>query len=177
MELYRRIRMLRLSSASVKQGMYDDDAVLSGSRRAGNRLSSVTRSNNKEKDFEHDPSFIIESGGGSADAIDSKYHRLYEEKLDPFKFEEMDRITVLSRYNFIERSLAYGVRQFFQDRWARHAIIVYLALVHFFAFAYVVKVLNPQLVDEVDAHLKLNWEKETMEQVMEREHPDVRIRW
>ena len=43
----------------------------------------------------------------------------------------------------------------------------------------VCQVLNPQLISEVDAHLKAKWSKDTLTTDMESEHPDVRrmLRW
>lgn len=179
MELYRRIRLLRLSSRT--SGIDDDmstAASASTRRAASNHPRSQAAYGHKDKDLETGDLLSMDASGAvTADAIDSKYHRLYEEKLDPFKLEELDRVTVLSRLSFLERSLAYGMRVFVQDRWARHALMVYLVLVHIFAFSYVITVLNPQLVEEVDAYTKAEWSKKTLEQNMEAEHPDVRFRW
>ena len=77
---------------------------------------------------------------------------------------------VLSRLNVFERALALVNRYVLQDRWARHALLVYLLLVHIFALTYVWQVLNPQLVEEVDAHLKAKWSAQTLAMP---EHPDV----
>jgi hypothetical protein len=184
LELYRRIRLLRVSAAS---GPNVSDTVGTASGTSSSGSSSRRKPNIRDKDPDYDlltlesgmtgPGGVQTSAAAAGDSIDSKYHRLYEEKMDPFKLEEYDRVSVLSRFNFIERSMAYGMKQFFQDRWARHAIMIYLLLVHICAFAYVINVLNPQLIDEVDSHLKEQYNKETLELAMESEHPDVRVRW
>jgi hypothetical protein len=98
-------------------------------------------------------------GKHDADAIDAKYMQLYESQIDPFKIEEFDRQMILSRLNVFERCLAGVTKFFMQDQWARHALLVYLALVHIFAVGYVLQVLNPQLIGEIDARwnsLELN---------------------
>ena len=53
--------------------------------------------------------------------------------------------------------------------------MVYLVVVHLFALGYVMRVLNPQLIDEVDL-MKEQWSQETLAMDMEKEHPDVRFR-
>jgi hypothetical protein len=57
--------------------------------------------------------------------------------------------------------------------------MVYLLLVHGFALCYVFQVLNPQLIEEVDSHLKAKWSAETLGMGMDvkREHPDSRFRY
>jgi hypothetical protein len=139
----------------------DDDAA--PSRRA--KASTRGRKDKDECDFPDE---------SSADAIDSKYYRLYEEKIDPFRVEELDRLALISRLNILERGLAHLTRFFLQDQWARHVLMLYIFLLHCFALAYVVNVLNPQLIDEVDVHMKTKWSKATLEFGMDREHPDVR---
>ena len=76
---------------------------------------------------------------------------------------------VLARMNVFERGLAYVTKFFLADQWARHALMVYLLLVHLFALGYVMQVLNPQLISEVDRHIKDKW----LKQVLESEHPDI----
>ena len=34
------------------------------------------------------------------------------------------------------------------DKWARHALLVYLCVVHVFAVGYVLQILNPQIIGE-----------------------------
>ena len=113
-------------------------------------------------------------GGGGAAAvafdIDNKYMSLYEAEISPFRVEEIDKQLMFSRLNIFERGLAYINRYIMQDRWARHALLVYLALVHVLALIYISTVLTPELIDEVDAHLKAKWSSETLNMP---EHPDA----
>jgi hypothetical protein len=62
-----------------------------------------------------------------------------------------------------ERALANVSRFLMQDRWTRHALMVYLLLVHLFAVGYVAKILNPQIVDEIDWYSKAKWSRETLD--------------
>ena len=98
------------------------------------------------------------------DALDAKYSELYEEQIDPFRIEDMDRRTVFSKMNIVERGLVNTVRFFMQDQWARHALLVYLLIVHAFAIGYVLKVLNPELIGEFSfktlSNLEMNKELE-----------------
>jgi hypothetical protein len=94
----------------------------------------------------------------------SQYSELYEEQIDPFKFEEIDRKNIISKMNILERGLAVTSRFFMQDRWARHALLVYLFIVHVFAIGYVLKVLNPELIGELSLatlkNMEMNVDKE-----------------
>lgn len=66
--------------------------------------------------------------------------------------------------NILERGLAHTTRFFMQDSWARHALLVYLFVVHAFAIGYVLKVLNPELIGEFSmaslTQLEMNADKE-----------------
>lgn len=89
---------------------------------------------------------------------------MYEEQIDPFKIEDMDRRNLFSKMNIFERGLVNTVRFFMQDQWARHALLVYLLVVHAFAVGYVLKVLNPELIGEFSlktlSNLEMNKELE-----------------
>ena len=62
---------------------------------------------------------------------------------DLFDLERMDRQAALSRMNLCEKGLSYLVRFVMQDKWMRHALLVYLLVVHVFALGYMLVVLNP----------------------------------
>ena len=147
LELYRRQRAMRGgNSAGGGEVQFDNTATPSKDKarpRRDVRINSV--------------------GGGIDDSLDAKYSRLYESHIDPFKFEEADRAIVISRLNPLERGLANISRFLLQDRWTRHALVVYLLLVHFFALGYVIQVLNPQLVDEVDYYSREKFAKQTLD--------------
>ena len=153
LELYRRLRVLRVS----KGDDMEENAPSKGKRRdarsvgGGGIFSTVVGERSSE------------AMTAPGDALDGKYTRLYESHIDPFKFEEVDRQLVISRLNILERGLAHLSRFLLQDRWARHALIVYLLLVHFFAMGYVLQILNPQLVEEVDSLAKQRFAASTFD--------------
>jgi hypothetical protein len=60
------------------------------------------------------------------DPLDRKYMHLYEEKIDPFQLEELDRQNLLSHMNIFERGLAHATRFFLQDRYIYTCICVYI---------------------------------------------------
>jgi hypothetical protein len=76
----------------------------------------------------------------------------------------------MSQLNIFERILSYVQRHIMQDRWTRNALVVYLCVVHWFAMLYVFQILSPELVEEVDQHLREKWSKETFALP---EHPDI----
>jgi hypothetical protein len=173
LELFQRLRLLRASSRRPADGGSRDieeeggwKATIAGKSR--NRRDVKGPSMSYGGDGEDDG--LKRTDG---DALDRKYMHLYEEKIDPFKLEELDRMNVLSRMNILERGLAYLTRFFLHDQWARHALMVYLFLVHGFALCYVLQVLNPQLIEEVDTVMKAKWSAQTLDLA---EHPDVRFR-
>ena len=166
LELYRRLRVLRVSSGSGASGPdktsnnnYSGSSS-SGGPQEGGRDGQMRSRRAGDNDDHH----------GNSSSLDEKYMGLYEAEISPFRVEEIDRQQMMSRLNIFERGLAYVNRHILQDRWARHAFMVYLALVHVLALVYVSEVLNPQLIEEVDAHMKAKWSKATFEML---EHPDV----
>lgn len=162
LELYRRLRVLRAQS-----GKQEDVEAGGGGGVGGTGGTSSSK-----------PARGKAGAGGSGsvgngDAIDSKYASLQEQSLDPFRLEELDRHSVYSKLSALERGMALVMRSLLQDRWVRHALMVYLFLVHCFALAYVMRVLNPQLIEEVDIHMKQKWSAATFKLGMEGEHPDL----
>ena len=141
LELYRRLRVLR--KGEIHQS-------------TPSKLKNRSKYSHQDMESNHE-------------AVESKYEKMYEEKIDPFKLEEFDRQHIISSMNVFERYLAHTVRFLLQDQFARHALMVYLVLVHIFACGYVIQVLNPQLIDEVDHSLKAKWAEETLNNI---EHPD-----
>ena len=60
----------------------------------------------------------------------------------------MDKNAIINRMNILEQCLARTLRFFMSDKWARHALLVYLCVVHAFAIGYVLQILNPQIIGE-----------------------------
>ena len=60
----------------------------------------------------------------------------------------MDKSAIISRMNVFEQFLARTLRFFMSDKWARHALLVYLCVVHVFAAGYALQILNPQIIGE-----------------------------
>lgn len=142
LELYRRLRILRATSRQAGQENDDNDNVRIRSRRDG-RSNSIEENGSSSS-----------SSGTNSDMLEKKYMKAYEEHIDPWRVEELDRQNVISRLNVFEKALAFVIRFILQDSWARHALMVYLFLVHIFAIGYLVQVLNPQLIEEVDQSMK-----------------------
>lgn len=155
LELFKRLRLARASGGGGGWGGEEDN----------NNSKSLHRRDREKGTKRID------------DPLDRKYMHLYEEKIDPFQLEELDRQNLLSHMNIFERGLAQATRFFLQDRWARHVLLVYLFIVHCFALGYVLQVLNPQLTDEVNSYSKDKWSAQTLDIDHNREHPDVRYRY
>ena len=173
LELFQRLRLLRASSRPPISSIRDVEegrGRMSSSTGKSRRRDTKGTSLSAVKDDAGDESYKRVDG----DDLERKYMHLYEEKIDPFKLEELDRQSLLSRMNVLERGLAYITRFFLNDQWARHALIVYLFLVHGFAICYVFQVLNPQLIEEVDNQMKAKWSAQTLDMV---EHLDARLRY
>ena len=173
LELFQRLRLLRASSRppiSSSRDLEEGRGRMSSSTGKSRRRDTKGISLSAVKDDAEDESYKRVDG----DDLERKYMHLYEEKIDPFKLEELDRQSLLSRMNVLERGLAYITRFFLNDQWARHALIVYLFLVHGFAICYVFQVLNPQLIEEVDNQMKAKWSAQTLDMV---EHLDARLRY
>ena len=143
LELYRRLRVLRVAKG--------DDMDQESSSSSSSSSSSINAPKGRRRDA---------TGG---DALDGRYTRIYENSLDPFVFEEADRQLVISRLNILERGLAHLSRFLLQDRWSRHALVVYLILVHCFAIGFVSKILQPQLLDELHTYNSNKFAQQTLE--------------
>lgn len=163
LEIYRRLRIVRANSRSNTNNSVGYDENNNYYDRG--TTPSKTRKNVKQSSL----SGLISNS--NEDSLDLKYMNLYEDNLDPFKMEEIDRQNVLSRLNIFERGLAYLMKYIMQDQWARHALLVYIFLVHFFAIGYVLQVLNPQLIEEVDLHQRQSWSDATLEAI--ESHSDL----
>ena len=68
----------------------------------------------------------------------------------------MDKNEIISRMNVFEQFLARTLRFFMSDKWARHALLVYLCVVHAFAIGYVLQILNPQIIGEFSSAVANN---------------------
>jgi hypothetical protein len=159
-ELYKRLRMLRsnLRGNPHMQLLGEKKKAMPSKHKGG-------RKDVHQDDF----SITADSSFLESDDLENKYSMLYEQQIDPFKFEELDRQVVLSKMNVLERGLAAIIRFFMQDQWARHALLVYLLLVHILASCYVLQVLNPEMIDEMNAR----WDIKYLGVSIEREHPDL----
>ena len=62
----------------------------------------------------------------------------------------MDKHAFLHRLNVFERMLAFVMKSISQDKWARHALMVYLVLVHIFALMYVLQVMTSFFFEKSD---------------------------
>ncbi len=165
LELYRRVRMLRQSNPLNHYSGSNYGANLSKDVRS-RRLPGWNENATKQDEEEG-----VKLEDTSMDNIDHRYHVLYEqEMLSPFKIAELEKQQYLSRMSIMDRTIAWIYRNVMQDPWARHAFLIYFMLVHIFALIYVFQVLNPQLIEEVDAHMKAKWSMDAMSQT---EHPDV----
>jgi hypothetical protein len=162
LELYRRLRIVRANSRSTvnnNNGGYEESN------------SFVRGTPSKTRKSVNQSSFSGLISNSNEDSLDLKYMNLYEDQIDPFKMEEIDRQNVISRLNIFERGLAYFMKYIMQDQWARQALMVYIFLVHFFAIGYVLQVLNPQLIEEVDLHQRQSWSDATLEAI--ESHSDL----
>jgi len=114
LELYRRLRVVRASSRApalpgTKTTVVDfdpDGNYISGK----NTPSKVGRGPRRDVASSRDADEDIPFARVDGDALDRKYLHLYEEKIDPFRLEELDRASVLARMNFLERGLAFTAK-------------------------------------------------------------------
>jgi hypothetical protein len=157
-ELYRRLRVLRTSggtSGGTSRGTGDSYQYQSSNSSSGVMQSRRNNNNNlnSNNNMYRNKRYVDEDSNNNNDDysndIEEKYNTLYESHIDPFKMEELDKQEMMSRRNIIEKALVYIVKFFLQDQWTRHALVLYLALVHVFAIGYVIIVLNPELDSEI----------------------------
>lgn len=155
LELFRRLRTLRLSSSSTSTVSFDENTSVWDRQHGASTSSSQLRGR---------------SGDRKDRALDEKYLHLHEKGLSPFNLEVYDKNKALSRLNPFEKALLVLSKTMLQDNVTRHVLLVYMLLLHLFALAYLVKVLNPELSSEVEAHYKEQWSQQTFEVL---EHLDV----
>mmetsp|Transcript_35963 Transcript_35963/g.67084 ORF Transcript_35963/g.67084 Transcript_35963/m.67084 type:complete len:592 (+) Transcript_35963:228-2003(+) len=149
-ELYRRLRVIRVN------------CMASSSAGGGGGGAALQSANVKKRS----------TGGGDLggdDDVEAKYAQQYEEHLDVFQLEALDRQVVMSRMNICEQGLGYVVRFVMQDRWMRHALLFYLLIVHAFAVGYTFVVLNPDIEREIDEQWSRISKEDMNQEVM---HPD-----
>lgn len=147
-ELYKRLRVLRVNSSSKPH----HSGIFFPSQ--SNPLGMKKRSTMGEYDEED---------------IEAKYSQQYVDNIDLFKLEELDRQSMISRMSYCEKGLSHAVRFLMQDKWMRHALLVYLILVHIFALGYVFVVLNPDIERDIDEQWARIYKQEQNYDVM---HPD-----
>eukprot|EP01041_Mallomonas_annulata_P000513 gene513-986_t len=171
-ELYKRLRLLRVSQLTQTQsqtqtqlthhhtdtaGRIRQSKSTSTSIASQNQPSlSVKQSRNIWDDQDSRNGMIDTNTDMDMDNLEMKYQQNYEAQLDPFKLEEIDRNLVISRMTIFERSILGIIKFFMLDKWTRHALVFYLILIHIFAFGYVIQVLNPELINDVD-QIERNW--------------------
>ena len=63
------------------------------------------------------------------------------------------------------------LRALFTDPYTRHAVFLYLFLLHCCATMYIWQILTPQLQEEIEAQQKEKWNLETLSQA--DWHPDI----
>jgi homeobox protein cut-like len=146
-ELYKRIRVIRANSMTSSTSIAGGDSL--------HKSHIKKRSTGCDLDDDCD--------------IESKYAQQYEDNLDLFQLEALDRMSAISRLNVCERGLSYMVRFVMQDRWLRHALLVYLFIVHIFALGYTVVVLNPDIEHGIDEQWSRISKEDMNQEVM---HPD-----
>jgi hypothetical protein len=172
LELYRRLRVLRAAREWDSNSSNSNSISMGSSIGSAQGLIPSMRSRRQTDEGIGIGMGGVEGGRGDneSDELDAKYESIYERDISPFRIEALDKHAVLSRLNVFERGLIYVNRFVLQDRWARHALLGYLVFVHLLALVYVWKVLNPDMVGEIDAHLKAKWSAETLGM---HEHPDA----
>eukprot|EP00903_Cladosiphon_okamuranus_P006725 g6562.t1 len=74
----------------------------------------------------------LNDGGGDAERdTESKYERLYEEDLDPFKeFDSQEKEARRGQMGFLERWLFVASGTVLRNRFRRHLLVVYLLMLH-----------------------------------------------
>ena len=154
MELYKRFRILRASVGSK--------TITNHPSEYSNKYPHHWR-NEKKFDYEKDD---IKGN----DELMSKYQLEYENQLNPFLLEELDKKVILSKMNILERMLAIVTKFMFQDQWSRHALLLYLFIVHMLAVGYTMKLMNPEL-DNESSSVKTAWNNAFFESA--EEHPDL----
>jgi hypothetical protein len=184
LELYRRLRLLRVShfssnannnnnnynklpeeiktsglsnnSSKKKMNFVNKNNAIESAKHwiSGNLTSTNLENNNDEK-------ITNERNNTENDAIELKYLNLYEKDLSPFKLETIDKINIFQKLNIFEKFLVFINKNFMEDRWGRHFLLLYIFCVHLLALGYVFRLMNPQLIDEVDL-LNAKWSEDAM---------------
>jgi len=102
-------------------------------QRSNTRIGATTDSSSYDYDLEHGYDNVRGVNGNDI-GIDND-----------------DKLTkAYAQMNIFEQILVSGSKMAIHDFWSRHAVVVYLLLVHVFAFCFVVHDLNPELVSELD---------------------------
>jgi len=149
-ELYKRLRVIRVNNSGNG----------SSSHGSGLEVGNYSHTSIKKR---------TAGDYNDGDDIEAKYSQQYEEHIDLFQLEALDRQAVLSRMSMCEKGLSYFVRFVMQDKWLRHALLVYLLVVHVFALGYVLVVLNPDIEREIDEQWSRISKEEENHEIM---HPD-----
>jgi hypothetical protein len=159
LELYRRLRLARAavrsgggvgsigigahstSGSSSTSGASKDRARRRGSANNGSGRSSPTRgSEGPHSDSD------LEAAFEGLDDIDARYVPVYESTVEVLA--EADRESVIAKWSFIERGLIRLARVMFADTYTRLILVVYLLIVHIFAAASMIAVLNPTYLND-----------------------------
>ena len=152
LELYRRLRLARM------QGQYQGD----GSVRSSSGDMQVRRKqmHHKEKDEGGGALLSGERGGpigeGPDDDLEARYLSIYEEQLDPFRLEEVDRKLAYARLNFLEAALVSIAHFMLSSAYTRYALLAYVFVVHIFAASTVLEILDPALLMDLEHSFELD---------------------
>ena len=161
-ELFKRLRLLRMSSADTSGGNIrgssqsnmgvDSRGNVIKPRYSRKKIGAWNYSNDNSAEQSQSNYSVLNKGDHDEenDALEGRYLKLYESQLDPFKVEELDRQIIMSKLNFIDWSLAVVSRTMLRDQWTRFILVLYLFLVHVFASGYVIQVLNPEIISEME---------------------------
>ncbi|CAM9491018.1 unnamed protein product, partial [Sphacelaria rigidula] len=71
------------------------------------------------------------AGAEAEQLTESKYRQLYEEDMDPFKeFDSQEKATRIKNMGLLDKWLFWGSGTVLRNRFRRHALVVYLLLLH-----------------------------------------------
>jgi hypothetical protein len=165
MELYRRLRVLRAMGSS------NTGTTGGGTGDNSNKNNNSSLNEMRSRRLLTDEPFEGNSNSGK-DVLDQKYNQLYENtELNPYRIIEFEKKQYLSSMNVLDRISVFFYHKIMKDSYLRNIFLVYLLIVHLILLMYVFQILNPQLAEEVDQHMKNKWSSETLAKL--DQHPDL----
>jgi hypothetical protein len=164
MELYRRLRVLRAMGSNT-------GTTGGGTGDNSNKNNNSSLNEMRSRRLLNDEPFEGNSNSGK-DVLDQKYNQLYENtELNPYRIIEFEKKQYLSSMNVLDRISVFFYHKIMKDSYLRNIFLVYLLIVHLILLMYVFQILNPQLAEEVDQHMKNKWSSETLAKL--DQHPDL----